>query len=153
MSPSGKLDIPLMFVCPITCALMKDPVGMPDGYVYERSAIAGWVGNGKPSPLNPSVTLRMGDARPETLLKAQIARFARAPFPITVRIDSGSSSQDITTEVALWDTIAQLKQKIAVIRPNSGALTISSNRGAFPDDATMEDTGVYGTRKLCLKSR
>jgi hypothetical protein len=153
MSPSEELDIPREFVCPITKAMMKDPVRMPDGYVYERDALFRYVSaasSRSPENWQYAGPFRTEDGRPENLLKARIAGFARKPFEITVHIDSVRSSQDITLEVALWDTIAQLKQRIAAIEPTIGAsdLTISSDLGTLGDDATMEDTGVYRTRKL-----
>ena len=45
-------DIPEAFLCPITFALMDDPVVMMDGMTYERRAIETWLSKGQTtSPL------------------------------------------------------------------------------------------------------
>jgi hypothetical protein len=43
-SPSSQP--PAYFICPITAAVMKDPVVATDGFTYERSAIARWLQQG-----------------------------------------------------------------------------------------------------------
>ena len=37
-----KLNIPKEWICPITCAIMKDPVVAEDSFSYEREAIEKW---------------------------------------------------------------------------------------------------------------
>lgn len=42
-SSSSSSEPPAYFICPITSAVMSDPVVAPDGFTYERSAIAQWL--------------------------------------------------------------------------------------------------------------
>ena len=44
-------NIPHEFICPITTEIMKDPVILTDGHVYEKSAIKKWLQNNNTSPL------------------------------------------------------------------------------------------------------
>jgi hypothetical protein len=43
--------IPNEFLCPITTEIMKDPVMLTDGHVYEKQAIKQWLTNHDTSPL------------------------------------------------------------------------------------------------------
>jgi hypothetical protein len=43
-------DAPSDMLCPITCAIMKDPVICSDGNTYERKAIETWLRNNNKSP-------------------------------------------------------------------------------------------------------
>ena len=45
------MNIPSEFVCPITLAIMRDPVLAPDGKSYERTAITQWLSLNPLSPL------------------------------------------------------------------------------------------------------
>jgi len=47
-------EVPAEFRCPITMAVMKDPVVAADGHTYERSAIESWLRQRKVSPLTNS---------------------------------------------------------------------------------------------------
>ncbi len=48
-------DIPNEFLCPITTELMRDPVMLTDGHVYEKQAIKRWLDNHNTSPLTKAV--------------------------------------------------------------------------------------------------
>ena len=67
-------EIPQEFLCPINLTIMKDPVIMPDGQTYERSAIEKAL---KISPLSPITKkpLDMKDAMPNHALKSMIEKF------------------------------------------------------------------------------
>ena len=43
-------DVPRAFTCPITCALLGDPVLAADGHSYERTAIERWLSSHATSP-------------------------------------------------------------------------------------------------------
>ena len=64
-------EIPKEFICPITLSIMRDPVMMPDGHNYERSAIEKAL---QASPLSPLTKqpLNMKDAIPNYDLKSLI---------------------------------------------------------------------------------
>jgi len=47
----GPADPPPSFVCPITGAVMADPVVAADGYTYERGAVEGWLAAHTESPI------------------------------------------------------------------------------------------------------
>ena len=67
-------EIPQEFLCPINLTIMKDPVIMPDGQTYERTAIEKAL---KISPLSPITKkpLDMKDAMPNHALKSMIEKF------------------------------------------------------------------------------
>ena len=44
-------EIPNEFLCPITTEIMKDPVMLTDGHVYEKQAIQKWLANNDTSPM------------------------------------------------------------------------------------------------------
>lgn len=67
-------DIPNEFVCPITMEIMTDPVVMPDGQTYERSAIARHLSNNPTSPITRQ-PMSMADAKVNYALKSLIDRF------------------------------------------------------------------------------
>ena len=47
----ATIFVPDDFYCPITGALMSDPVSEPDGHTYERSAIIKWLSKNNTSPM------------------------------------------------------------------------------------------------------
>jgi Mg-chelatase subunit ChlD len=55
------MNVPLEFKCPITNEIMKDPVLMPDGYTYERSAITNLLARKSNSPITLQ-TMTIDDA-------------------------------------------------------------------------------------------
>ena len=67
-------NIPEEFICPITLAIMKDPVIMPDSQTYEREAIAKYL---KQSPLSPLTRkhINIKDAIPNYALKSMIEKY------------------------------------------------------------------------------
>ena len=69
-------EIPKEFICPITLSIMRDPVMMPDGHNYERSAIEKAL---QASPLSPLTKqpLSMKDATPNYALKSLIENFLK----------------------------------------------------------------------------
>ena len=69
-------NIPDEYLCPITLAIMKDPVLMKDGQTYEREAIANHL---KKSPLSPLTRqpLDMKDAIPNYALKSMIEKYLK----------------------------------------------------------------------------
>ena len=51
----GGPATPVDFRCPITTAVMRDPVVAADGHTYERQAIATWLATHNTSPLTREV--------------------------------------------------------------------------------------------------
>uniref|UniRef100_H3DGE9 WD repeat, SAM and U-box domain-containing protein 1 n=1 Tax=Tetraodon nigroviridis TaxID=99883 RepID=H3DGE9_TETNG len=67
--------VPDEFLCPITRALMKDPVIAADGYSYERASIQSWLsGKNKTSPMT-NLPLQTTILTPNRSLKTAIRRW------------------------------------------------------------------------------
>ena len=68
-------NAPRDLCCPITQALMLDPVTLADGFTYERSAVQRWLASHSTSPLTgaPLTSLEM---HPNRNLKSQITTWA-----------------------------------------------------------------------------
>ena len=67
-----------LFVCPVSQALMKDPVSAADGYIYERASIEKWIrqqADGR-APRSPSTNLPLQNTRltPSYTLKSAICQ-------------------------------------------------------------------------------
>lgn len=80
---NNTLDQPLppdVFVCPITLAIMTDPVICADGFSYERAAIQKWLAFHATSPLT-NLRLHSTDLVPNRNLKLAIARYCNDDFP------------------------------------------------------------------------
>jgi hypothetical protein len=73
------MAIPEEFLCPITTALMTDPVLGSDGHSYERSAITEWLTHHQTSPITRE-TMTIANLKPNYALKAMIERSVR-PIP------------------------------------------------------------------------
>jgi Mg-chelatase subunit ChlD len=71
------MSTPPEFECPITLALMTDPVIGEDGQTYERSAIEHWLSDPRNQGRSPitRAPMRMDSLRTNFALKSQIERF------------------------------------------------------------------------------
>ena len=87
-------EIPKEFLCPITLSIMRDPVLMPDGQTYERSAIEKTL---QVSPLSPLTKqpMNMKDAIPNYALKSLIENYLKiGKMPeMPTKIDENSIPQ------------------------------------------------------------
>jgi hypothetical protein len=70
------------FFCPITCAVMEDPVIDPDGNSYERKAIEEWLTRHAVSPITRNA-LSADQLIPNRALRASIER-DRSTIPTTL---------------------------------------------------------------------
>ena len=79
--------VPPEFTCPITQALMVDPVVTCDGNTYERTAITAWLEQQCLAPLTGEA-LRTREVFPNTFARIQIAAYRErtraAPLPVPV---------------------------------------------------------------------
>ena len=73
------MAVPEEFLCPITAALMTDPVLGTDGHTYERAAITEWLTHHQTSPITRE-TMTIAGLKPNYALKAMIDRSVR-PVP------------------------------------------------------------------------
>jgi hypothetical protein len=134
MSHDDSTTIPVVFCCPITKALMKDPVLMKDGCTYERTAIAQALGRNPASPITRA-PLSMNDAVPNRALRDAIERFISKSFSILVKWSlSGRNSQG-QIETCLKDTVLNLKTKVAALTK----LPQESLKLKFGDDVLEND--------------
>jgi hypothetical protein len=71
------MSIPPEFECPITLAIMTDPVIGDDNQTYERSAIQHWLSDSRNQGRSPitRAPMRIDTLRPNFALKSQIERF------------------------------------------------------------------------------
>eukprot|EP01050_Picozoa_sp_SAG11_P005543 SAG11_NODE_395_length_9822_cov_4.886043_3_plen_687_part_00 len=68
------------FLCPITHAVMQDPVVDNEGNSYERSAIEQWLRDNNTSPVTRS-TLHIADLRPNRALKDMVEQWIMEQAP------------------------------------------------------------------------
>ena len=68
-------DIPEAFLCPITFALMDDPVVMMDGMTYERRAIETWLSKGHTTSPLTGAELQSTMLIPNNLVRSQIREY------------------------------------------------------------------------------
>jgi hypothetical protein len=70
-------DIPRSLLCPITLAVMTDPVLASDGHSYERAAITTWLCSGRTT--SPVTNLPLGNCSlvPNLTLRGAIEEFMK----------------------------------------------------------------------------
>src|SRR5436190_10820474 len=69
------VQIPEEYICPITRALMEDPVQAADGFTYEREAIDRWIREGHYSSPMTGARLADGSLITNHTFKALILKF------------------------------------------------------------------------------
>ena len=104
MDTSQPEDIPQHFLCPITLAVMNDPVIDNDGVSYERQAISEWINAGNSTSPTTGKELTVNDLRPNRALREAIEKhlgvegMVHSPPRSTESMpESGSASQLQTT--------------------------------------------------------
>lgn len=70
--------------CPITHAVMVDPVLAPDGYTYERKAIERWVNLKHHSPMIPSTAMELDDLQENRALKRIIVENTMSGYSLVL---------------------------------------------------------------------
>ena len=74
MDTSQPQEIPQHFLCPITLAVMNDPVIDNDGVSYERQAIAEWLNARNSTSPTTGKVLTVNDLRPNRALRDAIEK-------------------------------------------------------------------------------
>lgn len=92
---------PHEFICPITMEVMRDPVVMPDGHTYERSAIAMHLASNPISPLTRQ-PMSMNGAKVNFALKSLIEKFNNGETPVKPKIETKVES-NINIELERFD--------------------------------------------------
>lgn len=114
-------DAPPEYLCPITMSIMKDPVLLPDGQTYERSAIERALQSNPVSPLTRQ-PMDISQAKPNYALKSLIEKYIKERMP---EVTNNQSTTDIQ----------QLSAKIPVIQLDS--IEIDSFTGSFSDNSLL----------------
>jgi Mg-chelatase subunit ChlD len=113
------MSIPPEFECPITLAIMTNPVIGDDNQTYERSAIVHWLSdprNSGRSPITRSV-MRIDTLRPNIALKSQIERFlSQNPVTSIQLIPPAFKESPLTLEALTDGSLLNIK----VIPPTEG---------------------------------
>jgi hypothetical protein len=100
------VDAPAAFYCPVTHALMKDPVMDREGHTYEREAIVQWIGIRGMSPMS-TAPLAVEDLAPNRALRDAIQEeYWREPVADG---EAGSRQHSPAAIVDLGAFFAQLK--------------------------------------------
>ena len=91
-------EIPKEFLCPITSNIMQDPVIMPDGQTYERSAIEKAL---KISPISPKTKqpLNMKEAIPNNSLKSRIEKYLKTGKVTQIHKNSSKSGENSISQI------------------------------------------------------
>jgi hypothetical protein len=121
---------------------MTDPVQMRDGRTYERSMIAASLARKAVSPITRQ-PLSMADAQPNTALKSQIENFLSPPFTIGAKVTWKQESLTVQVNVCRKDTVAILKQKIAVLsHVEVEDQTLKMRGGVLDDSMTLLEAQI-----------
>eukprot|EP01050_Picozoa_sp_SAG11_P020528 SAG11_NODE_3474_length_2426_cov_1.681564_2_plen_376_part_00 len=91
-SPLAASDDLSAFICPITHAVMRDPVVDSEGNSYERAAIEKWLRSHGSSPVTRS-PLCGADLRPNRALKDMVARVAALEQQLTAAAERTARSE------------------------------------------------------------
>jgi len=100
-------DIPKEFICPITNEIMKDPVILTDGHIYEKSAIKQWLENHNTSPLT-KIIVDKDILIPCFILRAQIEEYIEK---LEKREESKIKSKRKPTEYNLY-----VKERMSILK-------------------------------------
>jgi hypothetical protein len=74
---ADETDIPRSLLCPITLAVMTDPVLASDGHSYERASITTWLCTGRTTSPVTNLPLGNGSLVPNLALRGAIEEFLR----------------------------------------------------------------------------
>ena len=98
---SSLLAIHEIYVCPITCETMKDPVIAVDGHTYERQAIQQWFSNGKSTSPVTNLPLRDTTLIPNIALRQTIESSAKARSTCVSRLTFFGTNESIDAGMAI----------------------------------------------------
>ena len=153
---SSSATMPNEFMCPINLAVMRDPAIAPDGFTYERTAIAEWLAVHNVSPMTrqpmDASQLRSNHALRQTIehwldahpmMDAVAAPpFKDAPLGISATRYTVGGSQFLRLSVAA--TGEQTRQPVVLI-------CIVDNSGSMGEEATGGDGAeAFGYTRLDL---
>jgi hypothetical protein len=126
--PPPSANVPPSFLCPITHAVMRDPVMCADGHTYERSAIQQWLSAHKTSPLTnaelpttvmiPNIALR--NAIQELVLRNVMEQVPEDGAVASAEPGrSAALSPDAPIEARVYARVEELIMKVAAVDQDS----------------------------------
>jgi Mg-chelatase subunit ChlD len=151
-SRKAKMSIPNEFLCPIGLSLMKDPAIAPDGFTYERTAIAEWLSQNTVSPMTRQ-RMTSTELRSNHALRQTIEHWIAAhPFAEAV---AAPPFKDVPLEVTAVATATQLHLRVAATGPEQRQpivlLCIVDNSGSMGELASGgEGAESFGYTRLDL---
>eukprot|EP01125_Pyxidicula_operculata_P002073 TRINITY_DN12025_c0_g1_i1.p1 TRINITY_DN12025_c0_g1~~TRINITY_DN12025_c0_g1_i1.p1 ORF type:complete len:813 (-),score=221.78 TRINITY_DN12025_c0_g1_i1:118-2556(-) len=158
-------EIPEAFFCPITRALMVDPVMDPEGNTYERNAIEEWLTKNKVSPITRT-PLQQSDLIPNRALKASIDQVRLNAKG--VELDPLNIPQQLGVEMEIVDDASIVPRLSVTTKENMANISVVPPRktkrvpcnvccvvdvsGSMGSEATLKDnkgnTEYYGLSVL-----
>lgn len=111
---SDDLEIPEVYVCPITLKAMKDPVSTVDGQTYERSAIEEWFSQGKMISPKTGLELSSLEIKPNYALRESIEEFISLQTKFTEQEHKLSSVYRAAEEESKPTTAAELVAELGI---------------------------------------
>ena len=133
-SPATRIAIPDSFRCPISGALMEDPVVDPEGNTFDRAGIVHWLTRNSTSPITRS-RLTVDMLKPNRALADSIATFK----PLLESEDDGTAKmqhpevkrafeeEEAFRDSSMWIGRVRLQVLRATALPKSDAIVVISN--------------------------
>jgi hypothetical protein len=100
------------WLCPISYALMRDPVIAPDGYTYERSAISQWLSSNAISPMT-RIPMTISDLVPNRALQSTIEEYIRVHPDYETQLSGLTPAMPLATGFTSSPTTVQGKKFLA----------------------------------------
>ena len=146
--------IPNEFLCPIGLSLMKDPAIAPDGFTYERAAIAEWLSQNTVSPMTRQ-QMRSTDLRSNHALRQTIEHWLdEHPFAVATSV-AAPPFKDVPLELSAFCSESQLLLRVAATGPAERQpivlIGILDNSGSMGELASGGDSDEsFGFTRLDL---
>lgn len=124
-------DAPPEFICPISQALMVDPVATTDGNIYDRPSILEWFAtfSDARAPTSPLTNLALDsrDLTPQTALRKQIQDFMERAIGAPKRSDDENAAP--VSGVPIWSSSVvpaseERSRELNLLRVHDGELAV-----------------------------
>mmetsp|Transcript_70211 Transcript_70211/g.114016 ORF Transcript_70211/g.114016 Transcript_70211/m.114016 type:complete len:303 (-) Transcript_70211:236-1144(-) len=127
--------VPDIYVCPITCVGVRDPVITCDGFTYERGAIEEWFAASIINPVSPVTGARLSNKilLPNYALR-QVIEELRSPKCATSPISHVQNCPEIEEEeksespregVGAWEGVSDNQMQLVLITASMEILTVT----------------------------
>ena len=136
-------------LCPISHALMRDPVIASDGHTYDRSSIEQWLATG--SRLSPMTTLPLAstDLIPNILVRQMVAAL---PRPI-VEDPADASTLEVTLHTSDLGNVLEVHSSALDPPPIHivAAVDVSGSMGSAASDGDDNGVSLLDLVKKCME--